>query len=281
MTGQTTTNQAYNQAGTAYHPPPPPSLPYHPPVQKKRPPLSGTPYPPPPCPPPQYVKWLPPRAEGTPPPGRVQARARPGYTGFDGDGTRTRRLRRAASLGEQGMPAPRPRHSCQIVAKSPRHARAMPAPRPCQCPVPTALRQTGGAGRSYPTRQQQPPYTERVMNPRNSCVPVSSGSNDCFFGVLFLSCPLPSMGGWADGRMRTGRGPHDTMQRNGRGPDADRTRAAPSPTQGALGPGPPPPRGSPESPESAAPAALSKWLLVGGQAYSSASLETSGSDLSR
>eukprot|EP00661_Eupelagonemidae_sp_cell13_P015491 gene15491-biopygen2166 len=33
--------------------------------------------------------------------------------------------------GEQDMPAPRPRHSCQIVAYSPRHARAMPAPVSC------------------------------------------------------------------------------------------------------------------------------------------------------
>eukprot|EP00661_Eupelagonemidae_sp_cell13_P005899 gene5899-biopygen2809 len=29
------------------------------------------------------------------------------------------------------MPAPRPRHSCKIVAYSPRHARATPAPPSC------------------------------------------------------------------------------------------------------------------------------------------------------
>eukprot|EP00661_Eupelagonemidae_sp_cell13_P017444 gene17444-biopygen23346 len=34
------------------------------------------------------------------------------------------------------MPAPRPRHPKLKNAYSPRHARAMPAPRPRQCPVP-------------------------------------------------------------------------------------------------------------------------------------------------
>eukprot|EP00661_Eupelagonemidae_sp_cell13_P020317 gene20317-biopygen2561 len=37
------------------------------------------------------------------------------------------------------MPAPRPRHSCPIVAYSPCHARAMPAPRPRHLPVPLGL----------------------------------------------------------------------------------------------------------------------------------------------
>eukprot|EP00661_Eupelagonemidae_sp_cell13_P023555 gene23555-biopygen10359 len=45
------------------------------------------------------------------------------------------------------MPAPRQRHSCPIVAYSPRHARARPAPRPRHLPVPP------GGGVHSPARE--------------------------------------------------------------------------------------------------------------------------------
>eukprot|EP00661_Eupelagonemidae_sp_cell13_P018383 gene18383-biopygen2410 len=51
-------------------------------------------------------------------------------------------------LGSQAMPAPRPRHAratSQKMAYSPHHACAVPAPRPCQCPV-TPGRNGSGRG---------------------------------------------------------------------------------------------------------------------------------------
>eukprot|EP00661_Eupelagonemidae_sp_cell13_P019800 gene19800-biopygen8508 len=56
--------------------------------------------------------------------------------GPDADRTRVAPFLPGGTGHVRAMPAPRPRHSCQIVAYSPRHARAMPAPRPRQCPVP-------------------------------------------------------------------------------------------------------------------------------------------------
>eukprot|EP00661_Eupelagonemidae_sp_cell13_P025516 gene25516-biopygen10514 len=87
----------------------------------------------------------------------------------------------------RAMPAPRPRHPSQRIACSPRHARAMPAPRPRQCPVTPEGGAAGegavrGRGASRPAaagrRTGEPQRRARTKLESESCTFTSPGPPD-------------------------------------------------------------------------------------------------------